>query len=49
MGLKERIVSNVVRHLQTTGSFLGTAFIMKLYIIPWMINSGIVHVTVIAE
>jgi len=48
MGLKERIIGNVVRHLQTTGTFMVVAIIMKAYVLPWMISSGALSSTFIA-
>jgi hypothetical protein len=48
MGLKERVLSTVVNNLMLALSASTGAFI-TLKAMPWLINSGLLHVTVVMK
>lgn len=49
MGLKERVLSTVVNNLVTAAFFAGSMWVMSHYIFPWLISSGILHVTIVMK
>lgn len=48
MGLKERIIHTTVGNLMTALSFGAGSFI-ALKAMPWLIDSGLLHVTVVMK
>lgn len=44
MGLKERLITTVTQNLFAASLMMGTALVMKHFVVPWIINSGLVGV-----
>lgn len=48
MGLKERVLNTVISNLMTAFS-LGAGAFITLKAMPWLIDTGLLHVTVVMK
>jgi hypothetical protein len=44
MGLKERLLTTVTKNLFAAGLMMGTALVVKHFVVPFIVNSGLVSV-----